>query len=127
MILTLHLLNNAVSLSRGITQSIEEVERFMRHDFNKKMLQTGETMTDYLGIWEKNQKKFQLMSGQKRILRVISEYCQSLYPIPDIPITSQSSDKHAKDNVNVPVPSSSKLCQQASKVQSVANQQGMLL
>lgn len=91
------------------------------------MLQTGETMADYLGIWEKNQKNFQLMSGQKRMLRVISEYCQSLYPISDIQITSQSSDKHARDNVNVPVPSSSQSCQQASKVESVATKEGMLL
>lgn len=80
-ILSLNLLNNAVSLSRDIHRSTEEIEHFMRIDFNKNMIKSDESVAEYLGIWKTNQKAFRLMSGQKRMLRAISEYCQQLYPV----------------------------------------------
>lgn len=83
MILNLNLLNNATSLSRGILISINEIEEFMKQKFNKKMLKSNESMAEYLGCWKQNQQKFQLMSGHKRMLTVISEYCRKLYEHDD--------------------------------------------
>ncbi len=89
-ILKLHMCNSAVSLSRNILQSIDEIEHFMRNNFSKRMLASNEKMSDYLGIFESNQQNFIFMSGQKRMLSVINEYCRQLYPFPEN-VSQQSS------------------------------------
>lgn len=79
-ILTLNLCTSAIALSRGYTKLIEEIDDFMCNQFDNNMLKGTETMKDYLGLFVDNRKKFKLLSGQKRMLQVIYEYCRALYP-----------------------------------------------
>lgn len=78
-ILTLHSYNSAISLSGGLCKIIESIESFMRHQFTQSIIMDDESSVDYLGIWVNDQKKFQLMSGQKRMLEVFVQYCSELY------------------------------------------------
>lgn len=89
-ILTLNLCNNAVALSGDLTQTIKEIESFMRYGFSVKLLKENDTITDYLGIWEDNQQEFQLMSGQKRMISFLFEYCRELYPFREETKTTQN-------------------------------------
>lgn len=79
-ILILNSLNSAVALTSNIEQIITNIECFIRNDLKKEMLKPTEQMSDYLGIFDSDQKNFQLLSGQKRMLTTICEYCVTLYP-----------------------------------------------
>lgn len=79
-ILTINLCNNSIALTGNVNKIIADIEHFMQHDFTESMLNGDETKEDYLGIWADNQKKFQLMSGQKRMICMFVEYCSELYP-----------------------------------------------
>ncbi len=82
-ILTINSRNNAIALSDNLSKIIREIEHFMRHDFTDNMLNDGETKVDFMGIWIDNQKGFQLMSCQKRMISLFVEYCSGLYPRDD--------------------------------------------
>lgn len=53
------------------------IESFIRSDLEQNMLR-DETLSQYLGIFANDQKKFRLVSGQMRILNAIAEYCKRL-------------------------------------------------
>lgn len=89
-ILTVNLCNNALALSGDLPQTIKEIESFMRVGFSVKLLKENDTMADYLGIWEDNQQGFQLMSGQKRMISFLFEYCRELYPFREETKTTQN-------------------------------------
>lgn len=90
-VLSLTLCNSAIALSRNILQTIDEIELFMRNEFDKKMIGPLEKIADYLGIYVKRQKDFQLLSGQKRMLCAIYEHCRKLYNVDDISNESPSN------------------------------------
>lgn len=77
-VLTLNLCNSAAGPC-NIGQSIDEIENFMRNSFTKSMLQKTEKMSEYLGLFTNNQKNFQFLSGQRRILSLISDCCTGLF------------------------------------------------
>lgn len=84
-ILILNSLNSAVALASDIKQTITDIEYFMQNDLKQEMLKLTENMSDYLGIFATDQKNFQLLSGQKRMLTAICEYCLTLYPSVETP------------------------------------------
>ncbi len=98
-VLTLNLCDSAVALSTNILQTIDEIQLFMRNDFDKKMIKPSEKMEDYLGIFVKRQKDFQLLSGQKRMLYVIYERCRTLYNIDDRQMSPNVSTIQSKSTV----------------------------
>lgn len=124
-ILTLNLMTNAVSFSRDIMGAISEIENFMRFNLKKSMLKVNQSMDNILGVWINNQKSFTLMSGQRRMLMVISDYCQKLYPIDAMTQKQKHNDDGDKESVPEEVrPSSSKSPEQAEhthgRVESVS-------
>lgn len=58
--------------------SITDIESFMRHVFNDKMLKTNETLADYLGRFEKCPEKFVLSSGQIVTMQLIADTCRKI-------------------------------------------------
>lgn len=82
-ILKINSCTSAIALSRGYDMLVTEIEHFMKYQFNYDMLTTGESMQDYFGIFVNDKRNFKLLSGQKRMLQVLHEYCRLLYPTTD--------------------------------------------
>lgn len=82
-ILRINSCTSAIALSRGCDTLVSEIEHFMKYQFNDDMLTSGESMKDYLGIFVNDKRNFKLLSGQKRMLQVLHEYCRLLYPTTD--------------------------------------------
>lgn len=82
--------NNAYALSNFNENSTTEMERYMQQEFNSEMLREGQTITEFLGIYEKIQMKFKFVSGEKALIQKIAEECQKLYKA-DEPEESTSS------------------------------------
>lgn len=77
-ILKLNLCDSVVALSGCIEKSIVEMEDFMRNKFTKTMVAKTEKISDYLVTFSNDQKKFEFLSGQKRTLSVLSDYCNKV-------------------------------------------------
>ncbi len=82
-ILKLNSCTSAIALSRGYDTLVSEIEHFMKYQFNDDMLANGESIKDYIGIFVNDKRNFKLLSGQKRMLQVLHEYCRFLYPTTD--------------------------------------------
>jgi hypothetical protein len=82
-ILNLNCYCSAVTMSRFNETSIRDIEHFMRNVFNDSMIEVNSSRRAYLGIFENNQSNFMLLSGQKTLLTIISEYCSALYKSAD--------------------------------------------
>jgi hypothetical protein len=55
---------------------IQRIESFMKDDLNADMLETGETLKDYLGVYSKCQKQFKFTPGQTIVLRQMVDLCK---------------------------------------------------
>ena len=90
-LLTVNSYDNAKALSEFDHTSIEEIESFMRHDFNKDMIEDNETIRDYYGVFSKNQQNFKIVSGQSKIIRSLGDACRKLCGIESSPesVTSE--------------------------------------
>lgn len=79
--------------------SISDIESFMKHVFNDKMLNANETLVDYLGRFGKCQEKFVLSSGQKVTMQLIADTCRKIKiadVAPVIDVTSDSGSAHSE-------------------------------
>ena len=97
-ILTLCCYDRAISLSQFDDTSIEEVESFVRNIFNSGMMEENGSITDYLGRFSKNQSAYIIMSGEKKILKKISEICSRFYEVED---ASPSTIPNENDSIDV--------------------------
>lgn len=67
-----------MAMSKFDDSSIHEMQEFMATDFENVVLANGESIADYLGIYEKQPTKFKFLSGQIRLLKCLSERCMVL-------------------------------------------------
>lgn len=91
---------------------MEEIEDFVRNNLTSAMLK-DDSVNDYLGIFSQDQKNFKILSGQKRMLQVISEYCQTLY--------TQTLPVAVQNNVLPPQSGSQNLSTQSMLIDEVDN------
>lgn len=70
--------DRVASLSQFDERSVTEIEEFIRCTFNKDMVGKNASIENYLGIFSNNQEKFILMSGEKKLLKRVSEICLQL-------------------------------------------------
>lgn len=89
-ILKLNCCTSAIALSRDYDILVDEIQNFMKYQFNDKMLKNTESLEDYVGMFVTDKTNFQLMTGQKRTLQVLHEYCRKLYPSMDETIKFES-------------------------------------
>lgn len=68
--------NCAIVLARFDDASIISIEEDLRNNFSVEMLLEGETLADYLGRFEKCQKKFKFLDGQRKWFLLIAETCR---------------------------------------------------
>lgn len=78
-ILIVNGMDSALILSDYSDQTAEEIETFMRNSFQNAMINDSEQLGDYLGVFEKCQKAFVLLPGQKILLNIISVECRKMY------------------------------------------------
>lgn len=71
--------NCAYSFLNFNEKSLNEIETFMRNDFNDDMIDDGSSTKDYLGFFWQAQEKFKLICGQTAIITNIAVECQRLY------------------------------------------------
>lgn len=76
--LTLCCYDRVASLSQFDDGAAAEMEEFYRHTFNKDMIGANSSIENYLGIFSENQQNFMLLSGEKRLLKKVSEICSQL-------------------------------------------------
>lgn len=95
-ILTANAYDNAKALSKFDGNSISEIEDFMRNEFNEDMIEDGDTMKDYLGIFLKKQQNFKIVSGQRKTITSMAEECCKFYE-------NQSTNQDQSTHEDTPV------------------------
>lgn len=85
--------DRVASLSQFDESAVAEIEEFYRYTFSKDMIGESATIENYLGIFSKNQEKFIVMSGEKKLLKKVSEMCLQLEQNKDLCV-SHETDKN---------------------------------
>ena len=77
---------------------IQRIESFMKDDLNADMLETGETLKDYLGVYSKCQKQFKFTPGQTIVLRQMVDLCKKFVHPDKNPGVPSSAGANGDDN-----------------------------
>lgn len=80
-ILMLNDIDSVVVLAHLNDVDKKEIENFIKNDLISEMLNTGETMKDYLGVYEKCQTLFQFSAEQHSLIDIMVECSKRLWPI----------------------------------------------
>ncbi|KAJ6646527.1 hypothetical protein Bhyg_01740, partial [Pseudolycoriella hygida] len=98
-VLSFNSYDTIISLNEFNDNSIAEIEDCMRNVFEKDMLHEGETIADYLGKFTKVQKKFILLSGERKFIEIMATTCKRLYALqPRQDPTTPEAPPHTDEN-----------------------------
>lgn len=75
------------------------LENFVRNDLIPEMIETPETLKDYLGIYHRCQDRFKFSTGQEIVLNMMVRLCKQLSPNNDDTVALDGS--HAEVNPDI--------------------------
>lgn len=91
-ILKVNGMDSALILRDYSDKTVHEIETFIRNNFQRVMIDDSARMIDYSGVFEKYQKSFVLLPGQKILLNNVSTECKKLYKSEDGTVASTTEN-----------------------------------